>query len=266
MLRALVIDTMMRATATKEAWRPERARATSRALASVPRRAQTPALRPRVLLAEDDSHTRELLGGVLRNDGHEVLEARDGPEMLEILASRLLLREPLDLIVSEHPLPRVTGLAVLVGLRDSDWKTPFILLTALGAPAFLDEALREGATVFDKPFDIDDFRMTVLDLTFPCAIHGVDGVDGVDEPRCSVCGGSHHVHPGTPTPVSFVCLECASTDPEFSAVDVDDCSACGRWHHVREEKRASGRHTCVECFGHAGEISKLYRDTGGGSG
>lgn len=252
------VDTTMRATSTRETQRPVLALARTPALESVPRRARRLAARPCVLLAEGDPNTRQLLTGTLRSDGHEVLAARDGLELLEILASRLLLREPqVDLIVSGHPLPRVTGLSVLVGLRDSDWKTPFILMTALGTPALLDQALREGATVFDKPFDINDFRMTVLDLTFPCAVHGVDG------PRCSVCGGRHHVRADAPAPASFVCLECASADPAFAAVDADACSACGRWHHIRAETRPHARHTCVECLGPAGKVSKLYRDIGG---
>src|SRR6185503_11188569 len=37
----------------------------------------------RVFLAEDDDEMRTLLGGALRQDGYEVVEARDGGEMLE---------------------------------------------------------------------------------------------------------------------------------------------------------------------------------------
>jgi FixJ family two-component response regulator len=53
----------------------------------------------------------------------------------------------------------VTGLDVLAGLRETDWATPVILLTAFGDAELHAEAHRLGAlAVFDKPFDFRDLR------------------------------------------------------------------------------------------------------------
>ena len=39
----------------------------------------------RLLVAEDDGDLRRLLSAALRRDGHQVVEARDGAELLEAL-------------------------------------------------------------------------------------------------------------------------------------------------------------------------------------
>src|SRR5262245_58821762 len=44
----------------------------------------------RILLAEDDREMRRLLALVLRSEGHEVVEARDGAELLEAVATDIV--------------------------------------------------------------------------------------------------------------------------------------------------------------------------------
>ena len=62
-------------------------------------------------------------------------------------------------------MPGFTGLEVLAGLRDANWHTPILLITAYGSDETYEEAARLGASgVFDKPFDIDDLRTAVLNL------------------------------------------------------------------------------------------------------
>ena len=124
----------------------------------------------RVLLAEDDDAFRRLLAGALRRGGFEVIEARDGRELVDRLASLLPGAGPsdgmpIDLIVSDIRMPGITGLDVLDKLRLADWATPVILITAFGDNATRAEAIRLGATMFDKPFDLSDLRTMALHLT-----------------------------------------------------------------------------------------------------
>jgi CheY-like chemotaxis protein len=127
-------------------------------------------------VAEDDFEMRRFIASALRRDGYDVVDVPNGMEMLDVLASELLYPKgnpPVDLIISDLRMPGVTGLSVLAGLRNSDWTTPFILITAFGGPEIEKEAIREGAAaVFDKPFDIDELRVTVLDLLFTRADPG----------------------------------------------------------------------------------------------
>jgi CheY-like chemotaxis protein len=104
----------------------------------------------RILLAEAATDLRRLLGAALRRDGHDVVEARDGAELLEALASTLIEpgASPFDLVVCEQTLPGMPGLSVLAGLRARDRATPFVLVT--DDPAIGRRGRRLGAAVLDR--------------------------------------------------------------------------------------------------------------------
>src|SRR6185436_10117784 len=93
--------------------------------------------RGRVVLAEDDDGMRDLLASRLRQDGFEVLEARDGGELSALIEAandaRAIATGPIvDLVISDARMPFQSGLDALEGLRKSDVETPFILITAFG--------------------------------------------------------------------------------------------------------------------------------------
>ncbi|HEX2878432.1 MAG TPA: response regulator [Polyangiaceae bacterium] len=133
---------------------------------------------PRILLAEDDAHMRRLLARALRRSGFEVVQARNGSELLDKIVA-LVLRPPdgesVDLVITDVRMPIATGLDALAVLRQSDWFTPVIVLTAFGDPATHDEAYMLGSSVvFDKPFDINALCAHALtlvgyDYPGPCA-------------------------------------------------------------------------------------------------
>ena len=131
------------------------------------RRASLESRAPRVLLADDDHDTRAVLAAALRQVGFQVLEARDGGELLDLVSASLLgesAPQP-DLIVSDVRMPGFSGLGILTGLRASSWKVPFVLVTAYGSDDLFDEAREVGAdAIFYKPFDIDDLRTAICNL------------------------------------------------------------------------------------------------------
>ena len=119
----------------------------------------------RLLLAEDDFELRELLACVLRADGHEVVEARDGNELWALL-SRAADAEAgerrFSLVVSDVRMPGLSAFDVLSQLQRALTETPVILITAFGDRTTHLRALRLGASrVFDKPFDCDELREAV---------------------------------------------------------------------------------------------------------
>jgi CheY-like chemotaxis protein len=115
----------------------------------------------RILLAEDNETMRRLLGFVLRADGHDLAEARDGTELLEAIASSLLAGPGgrFDAIVAEQSLPGLEGLTVLAGLRARGVSTPFVLITA--DPEIQARARRLGGVVLDQPFNTQAIRDAV---------------------------------------------------------------------------------------------------------
>ena len=114
----------------------------------------------RLLVAEDDGDLRRLLSAALRRDGHQVIEARDGAEILEALASTLIepVESPFDVVICEQTLPGMPGLTVLAGLRSRQRATPFILVT--DKAAVRERAGRLGAAVVDH-LDVQAIRAAV---------------------------------------------------------------------------------------------------------
>jgi DNA-binding response OmpR family regulator len=128
--------------------------------------------RPRVLLAEDESEMRGLIARTLRKEQCDILEARDGSQLIRLLITHLLAppegREPVDLIISDVRMPGANGLDVIAALRRQDTQTPVILITAFGDPDTHLEAYRLGAVmVLNKPFEMDDLRLVVRSLVEP---------------------------------------------------------------------------------------------------
>lgn len=123
---------------------------------------------PRIALGEDDAEMRRVLVGRLRDNGYEVVEAENGLDLLDALAStaRDQGKAEFDLIVSDIRMPEMTGLRFLAELRKHDRTTPVILITAFGDAVTRAEAYRLGAgAVLDKPFELDEFCRLVRQFT-----------------------------------------------------------------------------------------------------
>lgn len=120
-----------------------------------------------IFLAEDDDDMRSLISLALRNDGYDVVEAKDGAELLDLLAgaSAAPMKRP-DIIVTDVLMPCYSGLGVLAALHKSAWNVPVILITARRDEGVVNDALRLGAAaVVHKPFDIDDLRTAILNVS-----------------------------------------------------------------------------------------------------
>lgn len=125
----------------------------------------------RVLLAEDDEELRELLAETLRQDGYEVVEARDGLELVDRIEEEAFKARtqgvPVSLLISDVRMPMLSGLDVLGVLRARSWPAPVMLITAFGDEATHREALQlDARVVLDKPFGLDTFRKEVERCVF----------------------------------------------------------------------------------------------------
>ena len=68
----------------------------------------------RVLIAEDESAIREIIGITLRRAGYEVTEACDGQQALDIYAEK---NGGFDVVLLDIMMPNVDGLEVCKRLR-----------------------------------------------------------------------------------------------------------------------------------------------------
>ncbi len=111
----------------------------------------------RVVIVDDDITTLALLTDVLTFAGYDVTTATDGPTGL----TKIDDYKP-DLVILDHMLPGMHGIAVVQQLRQQGSRLPIIMLTAHGnAKVIRDEKLtwsgwKAGASLLlDKPCDVE---------------------------------------------------------------------------------------------------------------
>ncbi len=111
--------------------------------------ATNPERTDKILVVDDDARIRDLLRRYLVQEGFEVLQAEDGKAL-----TRILLREPVDLIILDLMMPGEDGLSVCRRLRGAHDRTPIIMLTAKGEDIDRIVGLEVGADDYlAKPFN-----------------------------------------------------------------------------------------------------------------
>ena len=107
-----------------------------------------------VLLVEDDSLIRSLVGEALRDDGYEVIEAPDGGAAIAALRDHRPPPDALCLVVLDMMLPVADGVDVLRALADLGGYVPVLAMSADRGQ--LRRATEAGAdATLPKPFDFD---------------------------------------------------------------------------------------------------------------
>ncbi|WP_051328328.1 response regulator [Desulfatirhabdium butyrativorans] len=111
----------------------------------------------KVLIAEDDLSSRNLLSAMLRKAGYEVLETLDGEEVWKALQKP----DAPKLVILDWLMPKMDGLEVLRRVRaiESDRPPYILMLTVKTAKTEIIEGLRAGANDYlTKPFDMGELR------------------------------------------------------------------------------------------------------------
>lgn len=107
--------------------------------------------KPRILLVDDDAFSLQSTQKILELEGWVVETALDGQFALERIQNSEL--SPIDLVITDVRMPRMTGLEFLKALYAAHKSIPVILMTAFGS---IDEAvlaMKFGAIDFlTKPF------------------------------------------------------------------------------------------------------------------
>jgi DNA-binding response OmpR family regulator len=113
-----------------------------------------------ILVIEDEPTMSRAVARMLRADGHDVSEARDGREGI-----RLLMAQHPDIVMTDIVMPNADGLEVIVANRAAPHRAKLIAMTgaqALGGPDHLKIARELGADfVLRKPFRLSDLQAAV---------------------------------------------------------------------------------------------------------
>ena len=110
----------------------------------------------RVLVVDDERLNRMLLRRPLTEDGHEVIEAADGREALDVLA-----REPIDVVLLDLVMPELDGYDTLAAIKaDGRLKDlPVIVVSGVDQLASVVRCIEMGATDYlTKPFEVAILR------------------------------------------------------------------------------------------------------------
>ena len=115
----------------------------------------------RIVIADDDPDSLELLKMALANPQIEICEAANGAELVDLLAEG----GPFDLVVTDVLMPWMEGLQVLLSARAAEIRTPVLVITGLMRPDLQDKVDHLGnAKLLRKPFAIPELRAAVADL------------------------------------------------------------------------------------------------------
>jgi two-component system chemotaxis response regulator CheY len=112
-----------------------------------------------VLTVDDSVSLRKLVANTLASAGHQVAEASNGAEALEVIKTRMF-----NLIISDINMPVMDGLTFIKHVRVlAAYKyTPILVLTTEMDPAKKKVAKESGATGWlVKPFDPEQLLNTI---------------------------------------------------------------------------------------------------------
>jgi twitching motility two-component system response regulator PilH len=80
----------------------------------------------KILVADDDRITREIIGSILIKDGHEVVFAEDGKSAVELASS-----EKPDLVFIDGLMPKMHGFLACKAIKELESPPKVILLTGI---------------------------------------------------------------------------------------------------------------------------------------
>jgi len=125
--------------------------------ASTGNAAPGPLRRGRVLVVDDEAPFRAAAGGLLRDDGFDVVEAGDGQEAVAAIDVA-----PVDAVISDIHMPNLTGIELLKLVRARDVDVPVILMTGAPGVDSATMAVEYGAFRYmSKPVDGDELTRVV---------------------------------------------------------------------------------------------------------
>ena len=112
-----------------------------------------------ILVIDDEADIRELVSGILQDEGHHARVARDADEALDLVRQRCPALVILDVWLQGS---RVDGLDLLGMLKDIDREMPVVVISGHGTIETAVAAIRQGAYDFiEKPFTADRLLVVV---------------------------------------------------------------------------------------------------------
>jgi DNA-binding response OmpR family regulator len=113
----------------------------------------------RILLAEDDAATRDLVQRALGLDGHDVVVTQDGQEALEKVQDA---PGRIDLLITDVQMPGLDGIALIEKVLAANPRLRVVMMSGfadeIGRAAHLKPRI---AQIITKPFTLEQIRAAV---------------------------------------------------------------------------------------------------------
>jgi CheY-like chemotaxis protein len=108
-------------------------------------------------VADDESAVRQLMTAVLTGSGYHVDAAEDGA-----LAWEALQAKSYDLLITDHNMPKITGVELVRNLRSARMALPVVLVTGtVPAHELAQNPSLQLAATLEKPFGVAELLDTV---------------------------------------------------------------------------------------------------------
>jgi two-component system, NtrC family, response regulator len=110
-----------------------------------------------ILIVDDDRAFRVATRTLLEDEGYSITLATNGEEALAVLGVT-----PVDLVITDMMMERMTGLVLLARVRERYADLPVIMVTGFGSIQTAVEAMRLGATDYvTKPHNNDELLIKI---------------------------------------------------------------------------------------------------------
>lgn len=110
-----------------------------------------------ILIVDDDRAFRVATRTLLEDEGYSVTQAANGEEALAVLGVT-----PVDLVITDMMMEKMTGLALLARLREKYPEMPVIMVTGFGSIQTAVEAMRLGAADYvTKPHNNEELLIKI---------------------------------------------------------------------------------------------------------
>jgi two-component system cell cycle response regulator CpdR len=119
-----------------------------------------PADSRRILLAEDDENVRRLNANALIDSGYQVDAAVDGAVAWDSLQTKTY-----RLLITDHHMPRMSGLDLIKKMRASSMTLPVILVSGkMPAEALESNSWLQISAMLPKPYVVEDLLRIVNEV------------------------------------------------------------------------------------------------------
>lgn len=115
-----------------------------------------------ILVAEDERDIRDLISFTLKFAGHEITQATNGEEAVQLAKEHLP-----DLIMTDVRMPRMTGYEACKAIKadEATKHIPVVILSAKGQDEEIDQGKDAGADDYLlKPFAPDELTRRIAEI------------------------------------------------------------------------------------------------------